>query len=431
MMKILRVAGLRFSDAADETAFYENFVLHNLRFTQAAMILGGLFYYLFFIWDRIIDSYHSYATQALRGGVVVPIILLCTAAVSFKALRSYVEALEIIAITAAGVGLSAVYFILKHGFDFGAVGPILMFLFAFTLLPARSYYYLAMCVLIWGCFDAVEVISDNAHKGMFLINNMSVGMAACLGMFSAIARERSSRLQFLENRELNAARNRVDELLNSMLPADIVKRIQAGETAIADAYGEVSIVFADLVGFTELSRKVSPGHLVELLNELFSEFDILVDKFGVEKIKTIGDAYMAAVGISRWDPKNDHAKCAAEFACALLATVKAFSDRLGYPVNLRIGLHIGSVVAGVIGIKRPAFDCWGEAVNLASRLEHSATPGGILISESAYWRLRKLYRIDVLADVNLAGIGPSKVFLLHPNPASFIAHSDSIRREII
>lgn len=197
-----------------------------------------------------------------------------------------------------------------------------------------------------------------------------------------------------------------------MLPREIVQRIQAGEAPIADAYGEVSIVFADLVGFTELSRKVSPGHLVELLGQLFSAFDAEAERYGIEKIKTIGDAYMAIGGMTSQPNAPNHAERAAHFAIALHRVVAKLAQDLDYPINIRVGLHVGPVVAGVIGMKRPAFDAWGEAVNLASRLEHNAAVGGILISEAAYWRLHKVFPIKVLDEVNLKGIGPAKVFLL-------------------
>ena len=142
-------------------------------------------------------------------------------------------------------------------------------------------------------------------------------------------------------------------------------------------------------------------------------FDAEAERHGIDRIKTIGDAYMAVGGLS--SGSANHAEDAANFALAIQACVSRLSTDLDIPIRIRVGLHVGPVVAGVIGTKRPAFDCWGEAVNVASRLENTAAPGGVLISESAYWRLRERFTIRGLTEVALKGIGPTKVFLLEPS----------------
>ena len=197
-----------------------------------------------------------------------------------------------------------------------------------------------------------------------------------------------------------------------MLPREVVQRIQAGETAIADLHGEVSIIFADLAGFTEMSRKISPSHLVKVLNDLFSSFDRDAERLGIERIKTIGDAYMAIGGLSRSADGVDHVEAAALFALAIQARVLLLVSEMEYPLQIRVGLHVGPVVAGVIGVTRPAFDCWGESVNLASRIEGHATPGTILVSESAYWRLKPLFAMAPQGETELKGIGTTRVFRL-------------------
>ncbi|WP_457089909.1 adenylate/guanylate cyclase domain-containing protein [Microvirga sp. P5_D2] len=394
-----------------ERKFVEVFSLSQRPYVQAAMFLGSTLYYVFFIWDRIIDPGSWEITHAIRGAITL-FVWVCAVLLFLQSLQRHLEIISTASVTVSAVGLSVIYSILASGFDYGAIGLVLVILFGFSLLPIRILYFTTFCVLSWASFVVCEVLATNSKPGMIIVNNMSIGTAVALGMLSACLRELSARRQFTTSHELEASRLRVEELLHSMLPKEIVARIQAGETAIADAYGEVSIVFADLVGFTELARRVSPTHLVEVLNELFSRFDLEAERHGIEKIKTIGDAYMAVGGLSERRGDSDHADRAAKFALAIQGIVAELSDRMDYPMKIRVGLHVGPIVAGVIGTKRPAFDCWGEAVNLASRLEHSAAPGGILISESAYWRLRSHFPTKILDDVDLKGIGPAKVFLL-------------------
>ena len=416
--------GMLFEDRTMEHRFFTNYCIRYLVIIQASVLLGAIIYYSFFIWDKIIDPNGGTITHGIRGLIVTPILLLIAVIVRMPYLEKHIEILLSVAIVICNIGLAVIYYVLAKGFDYGAVGVVLVLMFMFALLPLRCSYHLIVSMVSSVAFVIAFLLADNARPGMLLVDCMCIETSVLLGMFSVITREYSARQQFLTMTKLSEAQGRVEDLLYSMLPKEIVIRMQAGETSIADAYGEVSIVFADLVGFTGLTRKVSPNHLVEILNSLFTEFDLLAEKFGVEKIKTIGDAYMAVGGMSMEKDRKDHAQQAAGFALALQACVARVSTKLHYDLNIRVGLHVGPVVAGVIGMKRPAFDCWGDAVNLASRLEHSAIPGGILISEQAFWRLKSSHVIDNLEDIELKGIGLSRVFLLkHRHETDFEAVS--------
>ncbi|HEX8416211.1 MAG TPA: adenylate/guanylate cyclase domain-containing protein [Methylobacterium sp.] len=409
-MRWLTKFGLRFGDRSEERAFLNEFVTARWRYLQAAMILGGFVYYVFFLWDRIVDPIHADIAHIIRAVIVVCVLWAGAASLNLVFVRERLETILLVYTTVPSIGLSIICVVLTNGFDFGAPGLIVIILFVFSLLQMRILYLLAFCLLSWGSFALCELLFSTGRPGLFLLNSMCIGAAVSLGLFSAVMRERAARLQFRTERQLRTSRQRVEDLLHSMLPEEIVRRIQAGETVIADAHGEVSIVFADLVGFTELSRRMSPRQIIEILNRLFSSFDAEAERHGIDRIKTIGDAYMAVGGLG--SGSANHAEDAANFALALQGCVSQLSKDLDVPISIRVGLHVGPVVAGVIGTKRPAFDCWGEAVNVASRLESTATPGGVLISESAYWRLRERFAIRSLTDVALKGIGPTKVFLL-------------------
>jgi len=183
-----------------------------------------------------------------------------------------------------------------------------------------------------------------------------------------------------KNIQVEVEREKSEQLLLNILPKTIAERLKKGEKHIADPIQEVSIFFCDIVGFTKLSEKITPAELVQKLNEIFTELDQLAKKHKLEKIKTIGDSYMAVCGIP--EPNSYHTLHTAQFAFEVINNVRKYSlTNDGIPVEIRVGLHCGNVVAGIIGENKFAYDLWGDAVNMASRMEQSGTPGKIHVSE--------------------------------------------------
>jgi class 3 adenylate cyclase len=175
-------------------------------------------------------------------------------------------------------------------------------------------------------------------------------------------------------------RARSENLLLDVLPAAIVERLKRRPGVIADAHRACTVLFADIVGFTEHSTVVSPETLVGELNEVFSRFDTLVEACGAEKIKTVGDGYLAVAGAP--EPRSDHAPVMCELALSMQETMGPINARTGTTFQLRIGLHTGPLVAGVVGEARLSYDLWGETVNLASRMETMSPPGQILVTDA-------------------------------------------------
>ncbi len=202
---------------------------------------------------------------------------------------------------------------------------------------------------------------------------------------------------------LEVERGKSESLLRNILPMRIAERLKHGETTIVDSLSEVSVLFADVVGFSALASRVSSVELVRFLDDIFTEFDALAEAQGLEKIKTIGDAYMVVGGLPT--PRDDHADAVAELALNMMACVKGgFGDR-SIPIQLRIGLNTGPVVAGIIGRSKFSYDLWGETVNLASRMESMSAPGRIHVAEPAYLRLRDRYRFESRGMVEVKGKG--------------------------
>jgi len=210
--------------------------------------------------------------------------------------------------------------------------------------------------------------------------------------------------------ELQAEKQTSERLLLNVLPSPIADRLRHGESLIVDRFDAVSVMFADLVGFTALSAVTTPEALVTMLNELFSMFDTLAEKHGLEKIKTIGDAYMVVAGVPQ--PIADHAVAIAHMAIDMQDGIAEYAARVGRPLSIRIGIHSGSVVAGVIGTKKFIYDLWGDTVNTASRMESHGAPGKIHVSEVTYRLLEAQFDFEAPRSIEIKGKGAMTTYLM-------------------
>jgi len=201
-----------------------------------------------------------------------------------------------------------------------------------------------------------------------------------------------------------------ERLLLSILPASVATRLKAGDTAVADHFPEVSVLFADIVNFTTLSGGLSPSSLVSLLDELFTRFDELARAHGIEKIKTIGDCYMAVSGAP--EPRVDHAVALADMALEMIQGMEGFNRARGTMLQVRIGLHTGPVVAGVIGRSKFIYDLWGDTVNTASRMESTGMPGCIQVSEVMQSALAGEFDFERRGEIEVKGKGRMNPWLL-------------------
>jgi len=221
-------------------------------------------------------------------------------------------------------------------------------------------------------------------------------------------RLRDSEREALES--LRMERDRSEKLLLNVLPSRIADRLKGSSATIADSFAEATILFADIVGFTELATHMAPGDLVGLLNDIFSGFDELLDKHQLEKIKTIGDAYLVAGGVPT--PRPNHAQAVAEMALDMTESLRRFNARTGSSFAMRVGINSGPVVAGVIGTRKFIFDLWGDSVNTASRMESHGVPGKIQVSEATYLLLRDRFSLVERGVIAVKGKGEMRTFYL-------------------
>jgi len=220
--------------------------------------------------------------------------------------------------------------------------------------------------------------------------------------------------QFIQRKRAETAlqleQEQTERLLLNILPQPIAKRLKDREHSIADYFAEVTVMFADIVGFTELSSRVSPTEVVEILNDIFSEFDRLAETHNLEKIKTIGDAYMVVAGLPK--PQSNHAIMIAEMALDMQAAIALFNQETGNSLSMRIGINTGDVVAGVIGTKKFTYDLWGDTVNIASRMESHGLPGKIQVTETTYQCLRDRYLFEQRGCIPIKGKGEMLTYFL-------------------
>ena len=211
-------------------------------------------------------------------------------------------------------------------------------------------------------------------------------------------------------KDLAIQQEKAERLLKNILPEDIVSQLKDNYQTIANSFGEVTILFADIVGFTQISAQITPDQLVSLLNSIFSEFDLLTDQLGLEKIKTIGDAYMVVGGLPI--PRTDHAEAIADFALEMQKIIGKFYQATGEQLEIRIGINTGPAVAGVIGLRKFVYDLWGDAVNTASRMESSGLPGKIQVSADTYEKLKGKYYLEKRGLIEVKGKGQMETFWL-------------------
>ena len=265
-------------------------------------------------------------------------------------------------------------------------------------------------VIMLSAFDQVDSVALCIEMGAddFLAKPFDpVLLRARIGSSLERKRLRDREQDFL--RQIEMEKEQSERLLLNILPAPVAERLKAGESTIADGFAEVTVLFADLVGFTAMSARISPETLVKRLNALFSSFDALAVDLGVEKVKTIGDAYMVVAGLPL--PQPDHAVRITEMGLDMIRATGEYNSHADEPFGIRIGINTGPVVAGVIGSTKFAYDLWGDAVNTASRMESTGVAGRIQVSESTHSLLESKYAFEHRT-VSAKGKGELNAFLL-------------------
>ena len=312
------------------------------------------------------------------------------------------------------ISLAAVTGVL-HGYAVAAI----MLLFSYGFIARTRFVFAFLRTAAIAVAFAIVVVRN---EGQSLILDTFIFVAVSIGTLLALRRLERDRRQVYyqalvikqQADDLQSYADETDRLLLNVLPASVSVRLRAGEFPIADEYASVSVLFADMVGFTPLAAKLPPREVITLLSDLFTEFDLLVAERGLEKIKTIGDAYMVAGGLP--EPLEGHADKVVDLGLAMLLVAERFTADLT-DVALRVGIHSGPAAGGVIGTRKFAYDVWGDTVNVASRLEESGIPGRVHISETTRMMMvTDGFHFESCGPKTMQGIGTINTYFVNPHP---------------
>jgi adenylate cyclase len=413
---------LRFSDARVERSFQDQYFRDNVGYVRTALLFAIGVWAFFGLLPLLTRGSNVVADEGMAWHLVVTLGAgagVASLSLASTFVRSYARWWQwaIVALVLVSTSLADIHRIVtRHPETWtGVVNLMLVLAFTYVLFRLQYPYAALGGVLVIAYYNVIRVIFVTAGDVELLLPDLYLFAFAVAGTSGAFVLERFARLLFLRERQLDRERERGDALLRNILPEAIIDRLKTLEpdtedARIAEWCPDVTVLFADLVGFTAHAADIEPDVLVVTLDQVFARLDQLADQCGLEKIKTIGDAYLAVAGVPR--SRSDHVEAAVEMA---LGAREGLSDCRwpdGEALSVRIGIACGPVVAGVIGHRKFAYDVWGDTVNLASRLESAAAPGSILVSDAVFRRLRSKYLFAPPRVLDLKGKGHVKAHTL-------------------
>jgi class 3 adenylate cyclase len=379
---------------------------------RASLTLAVPLVALFGILDAYVAPSVKVQLWLIRFGIFLPVVVALLALTVKRPFHKASEAAVVIGVCVGGACLTAMTLIAPVHF----AGILLLVFASYTFLGLRCVHAAGGALSASMVYVIAAAIDERVPVAMLAINLFFLSSCNIIGTFVCYVLEQAARRDFSHTRALSEQRRMSDRLLRNVLPVSVARRLKSHFGVVADGHPDVTILFADIVGFTNYAASVAPARLVRLLDEVFTCFDRLAVIHGVEKIKTIGDAYMVAGGLGACD--FDHARAVADMALDMLDAIGTVDPGDGRRLGLRIGIHTGPVVAGVIGRTKFAYDLWGDTVNVASRLEGLALPGTIQVSAATYERLCGRYDFSPRQLVEVKGRGELPCYSLRARRAS-------------
>ena len=410
---------LAFSDHELERAYWTAFAGDFLPYLRRGHLALLFLLVAFAPVDHYVFPHLAAPTWAWRYGIVLPTMtalgITLWHARWLELFHRHPQ--EVLVGAAAGTlaGLLAGGFVMMSDADatvayVGTMGMLFAVEFLSGFARLRFIYTAPVSLAAAGSAFLIGVLQLQAAPLVLAVIGFFATVGVVAGMLAAYVLELNSRIDFARDRELQAERAISEDLLHNILPAEVAERLKERPEPGAEAFPEVSVLFADIVDFTPLAERLSPDQVVETLDRIFTRFDELTERHGAEKIKTIGDAYMVAAGVPSPSPR--HAERLAALALDLRDAVRAFGNGDLPGLGVRIGIHCGPVLAGIIGRHKFCYDLWGDTVNTAARLESHGLADRIQISGAMRNRLGEHFETDRRGVIDIKGKGPTETWWL-------------------
>jgi class 3 adenylate cyclase len=395
-----------------EEQFQADYYKNTRSSTRIALILGFFLYSLFGVLDMYAVPISRDIVWFIRYAIVAPVIVFVLIASYVGLFQKHVQTLLSVVIAVSGLGIVAMIAVTREaelGNRFYFTGLILISMWAYGLLRLRFWYAVLVNLIILVGYEYASIavkhlLESESGFVLFTMHNFFFLGANVIGIFTSYTLERYSRREFLQKYTFQEQRDQSDKLLFSILPERIAEKLKQGRETIAEEFSSASVLFADIVNFTPISARFGPREVVDMLNELFSGFDQLVDKYSVEKIQVAGDGYMLAAGVPT--PRKNHAIVLAHLALEMMEYVKRQKFLGGrHAIEIRIGLNSGPLIGGVIGRKKFVYALWGDMVNTASRMESHGASGKIQITRATYELVKDHFECEYIGEIDVKGKG--------------------------
>jgi class 3 adenylate cyclase len=407
-----------FVDPETERQFQNENFASTRRFVRFSVTVSVIAFLAYGIHDALVIPHARGAAWLVRYALFGPVgVALIAFVLANRRWRRHQPAMLVfgLAVNAVVITIGALakgpgfFLYTSYAVVFVTLGPFLA-----RMSVRMQVAYTVLTLLLYNVADAVLAHADVQVRVSL---NLAILTLGSIGALAAHQIEFQARVAFAARRvireqmaALDAERARSEALLLNVLPSRIAQRLKAGPGVIADRFDEATVLFSDIVGFTELSARLAPDELVRRLDTVFSRFDEIADELRLEKIKTIGDAYMVVGGVPL--ARRDHAQAVCEMALRMRDSLAELEPAIGSKLDVRIGIHTGAVVAGVIGKKKFIYDVWGDTVNTASRMESHGIPGQIQVSEEATRIVDTDFELEPRGEITVKGKGTMRTYLL-------------------
>jgi adenylate cyclase len=403
---------LRFEDAELELEYQRDRQTRTSKFIANAIAFSAVLWGIFAIWDST-QSIQGTEQTRFRFMVAIPTLLAFFGLTFTPIFRRWPNLFLFCYVTVGSLLAVKQLLEYKEGNPYylssgsSALNFALILVFCIGLFPISVAWSGAVGIVIIFVYAIGVSVFTNIEFPIASSYVFNLSLIFIILVLTSYWRERFARQEFIRHLMQDRERSKLATFLSSYIPLTMVTE-QPNQNA--EAFGEVTLLFSDLVGFTTLTEHLAPKHVLEILDTIFTQFDEAADRYGVEKVKTIGDAYMAIAGKSAGS--SNHAKSMIDFALDTIEIVKRVAEKTGYPLQIRVGVHTGSTIGGAIGRHKRIYDYWGRTVNLASRLESTGEPNRVHISEATYWRVRDFYMFEERPAVPIRGFGVIRSFLI-------------------